>query len=295
MERGIDAHSEVMQIRLLVMLTALCLGAPAWAQPADADDPAAEDPADPDADPADPAAEPAPPQVDVAAAAMAASQVHEQHCADTSGNDVSVFGAAMSQGSGALVEVSAAYDATKDPSLLFWRGLLALCIGREDVGATDLQAFLDGVEGQSAYSDQIRDARRRLRRVQVSLERGSDSTPAPGGIVAGVGLAAGTGAFAGLSSWQAVELRLATENLVEGRFQQADIDAALEEGPQQAERANAFLGAAVGMGVRSLVAFVVTAATRGRSAGAASWNAPAPVLALAPTPGGAHLTVGVRW
>ncbi len=272
-------------MRAIVMLLALVASAPAWGQ----DEAAA--PAEEGVGPAAPEQE----AVDVAGAALAAAQVHEAQCADTRGNDVSVFGAAMGRVSDALVQVSGAYDRSRDPSLLFWRGLLALCVGRDDVGAADLSAFLDAVGSQSAYADQSRDAQRRLRRVQVAADRGASSGPDPGGIVAGAGMAAGAGAFAGLSSWQALELRTTTQNLQEGRYQTAEIDAALLEGPLQADRANAFLGAATGLGVGSLVSFIVTAATNASDRSNAAWHAPAPVFAALPLEGGALVTVGVSW
>ncbi len=254
-------------------LILLLLSAPAWAQ--EGGEPVSE--------------------ANVGTAALAAAQVHEEHCADTRGNDVSVFGTAMAQVSGALVSVSETYDATQDPSLLFWRGLLAICVGREDVGAIDLQTFLEGVDGQSAYADQIRDANRRLRRVFVTQERAPTPPRNPGGAVLGAGLVAGAGAFAGLSGWQADRLRAAEESVLNDGLQGATLDEAWDDGGDSADRANAFLGASIGLATGSLVSFIITAATADKGPDRAAWKAPAPVVAAAPTNTGVQITVGGEW
>jgi hypothetical protein len=234
-------------------------------------------------------------QVNVGAVALGAALVHEESCADTRGNDVSVMGTALSRASAALVEVSEAYTASGDPSLLFWRGLLALCIDREDVGTADLNRFLVSVQNDSAYAEQVRDAKRRLRRAEVTLDRSRPAGPNPGGMVTGAGLAAGAGAFAGLSSWQAIELRTATDNLELGRLRTSEIDYALVEGPLQADRDNAFLGLASGLAVGSLTSFIIAAATSTDAPTRAAWKAPAPVIAALPTETGVQITLGGVW
>lgn len=227
--------------------------------------------------------------------ALQAAETHEAHCADTRGNDIAVLGEALAQVSTRLQEVNTAFESTHDASLLFWRGLLSLCLDRDDLGAADLQAFVETVGDQPAYAQQVQDAERRLRRVQVRSIRRSSGGPAPGGLALGVGLGAGAGAFAGLSGWQALELRTTTDNLTLGRLNRDEIDAAYLEGPRIADRANAFLGTSVGLGIGSIAAAVITGVTARSGGRSLARGAPPPVVVVTPSPGGVQVQFGGTW
>lgn len=233
--------------------------------------------------------------VDVNAAALVASSVHEEHCADTRGNDTSVFGAALAATSAAFVEIDKAYAATQDPSLLYWRGLLALCINREDAGAADLTSFLEGVGDDKAYTGQIKDAQRRLRRVQLS-QRSSGAPaaiPNAGGVAATLGLGIGAGTLGGLTAWSSSELEHLQSQLANGELRTEAIDQALIDGPTYETRANALIGATAGVGAGALIAGVITALTADRDGSTASWSAPS--VAAVPTRGGVQIVVGGAW
>lgn len=227
--------------------------------------------------------------------AVKAAEVHEELCADAAGNDISSAGSSIARVSGTWVEVSEVYEETKDQSLLYWRGLLALCIGRDDLGAADLEGFITAAGDDKAVITQVKDAKKRLRRVSRPDDR--PAGPDPGGIVLGAGLAGGAAGFGGLSGWQssaAVDLATRYES---GEAQTAELDQIeAETGPAATRNSAIFLGVAGGLAVGSVVALVVTAA-RGNAKSAAYTPAVPPVYAIAaPLPeGGFAVTVGGAW
>ena len=99
-------------------------------------------------------------------AAKAAYQVNEEHCAATVDDRTTVAAEALARATEVYADVSATYDASPEPYLLYWRGVLALCIGQDQRGLNDLIAFLDTEGIAASATDQYRDARRRVRIVQ---------------------------------------------------------------------------------------------------------------------------------
>lgn len=98
-------------------------------------------------------------------AAIAATDVQQEHCADlgAEGNEGS-YATAMASVAPVVNQLSDAYDETGAIYLLYWRGVLLQCIQSPDLAATNLRWFLGGVEGDM-FANQIRDAKTRLRRM----------------------------------------------------------------------------------------------------------------------------------
>ncbi len=228
--------------------------------------------------------------------AIQAAEVHEELCADAAGNDISSAGSSIARVSGTWVEVSEAYEESKDQSLLYWRGLLALCIGRDDLGSADLEAFVATSGDDKALVGQVKDAKKRLRRVSAKSAPASTG-PDPGGIALGVGLAGGAAGLGGLSGWQN-QVRLDLEARFEsGGAQTAELDAIQSEtGPAAARNSGLFLATASGLAVGAVTALIITAARGGPNAVAGAPVSP-PIYAIAaPLPdGGFALTVGGAW
>ena len=98
-------------------------------------------------------------------AATAAQSIHSEHCADVAARDNSIVARAVHTVSATWLQVSDAYKASPEPYLLYWRGVLGACLGQEDRAIEDLQAFVDQSADEGAYSAMVREARRRVRRL----------------------------------------------------------------------------------------------------------------------------------
>jgi hypothetical protein len=146
-------------------------------------------------------------------AAMKASQVQADHCADVLAADPETQAAAMQAASPVYGQVAAAYRVHGEGYLLFWRGLLAECLNNHEQAVADYKKFVHELESDSTYAPQIADARRRLRRLLPESERRAYSAQAPmalpGAIVAASGgvLGAVGGVMTG-TSWSSAELEL---------------------------------------------------------------------------------------
>lgn len=106
--------------------------------------------------------------------AMAADTANTEHCAELHGNDaVASMADAMVAVAEAWNNVSTVFDETDAVILLYWRGSLAQCLGRNDAALGDLETFLGRTEGEDAYHDLRRQARTRLRRLGRASQRNS--------------------------------------------------------------------------------------------------------------------------
>ncbi len=126
-------------------------------------------------------------------AALLASRVQAEVCADVAASNPETQAAAMMLAAPAWGQVSAAYRTHGKAYLLYWRGLLAECLDKEDQAATDYAAFVDAMGSDSAYASQTKDARRRLRRLLPSTSGAQSSVGSegsglgPGIVLGGVG------------------------------------------------------------------------------------------------------------
>ncbi len=94
--------------------------------------------------------------------AIEALAIHDEHCARMAGDRL--------ENADALVavapiwkKVTEAYQDTGASYLLYWSGVLALCLGQADNASDDLIAFLAQEGENSQFAGLLRDARRRLR------------------------------------------------------------------------------------------------------------------------------------
>lgn len=131
-------------------------------------------------------------------AALLASEVHGTYCADAAAGDPETEALAIERAAPAYGKVAASYRTHGNAFLLYWRGLLAQCLSKEEEAVSDLEGFAAAASNDPAYRPQVADARRRLRR----LTAGQDPTRPEGPQLSGtLGIAvAGSGvAFVALS------------------------------------------------------------------------------------------------
>jgi hypothetical protein len=222
-------------------------------------------------------------------AAVLAAEVQEAHCSQIVGEDVTLEAGALSTVASALETVSTAYESTRKPFLLYWRGVLAQCVGYDDNARVDLLSFWNKTGDDASVAGQRDDAVRRLRRLGVGVK---GSAPKPmAGVGVGVGLLAGGGVVAGLAAWQKSVLEGAEASYRAGDLLRDDLQGTQTEGQQAADRTNAFTGVAIGLGVSSLVPFLIEALGSKKDPLAAS----VVPLALPGHDGGVVLSLAGRW
>lgn len=225
---------------------------------------------------------------DPEARAEAAAKVVDLHCADVAAGKATASAEALAAVAPVLAEVSRAHDATGVTYLLYWRGLLNACVGQEERGVEDLEAFLAGVGDDPAYVAQARQARVRLKRLGGEPEVPSVAPRTAGGVIAGGVLLGAGGALAGLSGWQAQVMEDAQASFAAGSRPWSETDTIGQEGDDAAAGSNALLAASIGSGVAGAIVTVVTAAS--------GKERPTIGASLLPLPtGGVALQFGGRW
>ncbi len=109
-------------------------------------------------------------------AATLAYQVHTEHCADVAAAATSTKTAEQTAVvTDAWSTVIGVYESTGRSYLLYWRGLLAQCLGQEERAGQDLQLFVALEQYDQRFDSLIKDARRRLRRMKLDV---SEPSPA---------------------------------------------------------------------------------------------------------------------
>ena len=230
------------------------------------------------------AQEPAP---DAAAAAQAAAEVVDLHCASVDAGKSTESAEALVAVTPVLARVSRAHDATGETYLLYWRGVLGACVGQEERGIADLENFLASAGDDPAYAAQVREAGARLRRLTGAPPEKAASRGAAPGIVAGAALLGTGGALGGLSAWQGQVLQDAQTEFEAGTKLWADTETVGQEGDVAAAASNGLLAAGIVSGVAGAVVIGVTAATG---------NPRSAAVVLMPLPqGGLALNIGGRW
>jgi len=211
-------------------------------------------------------------------AATQAQAIHTKHCADMAADDTSLAAHTLQTVGAAWQEVSEAHKAQPEPYLLYWRGVLAACLGQDGRAQVDLMGFVDEYSGNNAYAAMVRDARRRLRRVNLSTTAsagvrasGSPSPNGTGALPAGVALAGGalgSGIVAAILWSQAVAIG---DELNDRPHQAAELSSLRENGDAMAVTSGVLTGVAVGCGVASAVALLVGAQNKARGTAAGRW------------------------
>lgn len=215
--------------------------------------------------------------------AQQAQEAHERHCKDVSGSRVDLAAEALAQVSQHWAEVDRVYRDGGTLYLLYWRGVLAQCLGQEDRALPDLQRFASAATDVSRLAGMREDAVRRVRR----LEQKETSGPAPAGIAAiGGGLAAGA-AVAGISGAVSLSDAFATgETIVAEAHSSSELGLLVDEGDRQANTGMALLAVAGVLAAASGVSFGLAANAGSRSRAA---------VLVAPTRGGLALVIGGTW
>jgi hypothetical protein len=197
-----------------------------------------------------------------AEAALLAAQTHGEHCADAKGDDIEVAGSSIAVVAAVWADVSRVTDASREPGLLYWRGLLAECLGRKDKAEQDLSAFVERYGDDPGWAQPVQESRRRLRRMgALDGEPGElqDTARRAVGVGLGGALGAGAGVFgvlAGLRQDAVVQADLLYHG---GELQTAQFDSVDELGRRASQQRNLFVAGASGIGAGALVSFVVAA------------------------------------
>ena len=105
-------------------------------------------------------------------AALATHAVRQKYCAEAATEKNTAVAKALAEIMPVFVQVSEVYDATQEEFLLYWRGVLQECIGKEELAQQDLQAFIAS-KAAGAFPDLATDASRRLRRMRRLAARGA--------------------------------------------------------------------------------------------------------------------------
>jgi len=201
------------------------------------------------------------------AAATAAQAVHTEHCADVAALDNSTAARAVHTVSATWLQVSDAYKASPEPYLLYWRGVLGACLGQEDRALEDLKAFVDQSSDEGAYSGMIREARRRVRRLErqpgtaAANDLGARKIRAQRVLGNGIGLAlvsAASGVGAGVLWTQARKLGTQLETGVRARATLTEMQIA---GEVMNWSSRVLTGLSIGCGLASTIAMVASIGT----------------------------------
>jgi lysophospholipase L1-like esterase len=102
-------------------------------------------------------------------AALAAFSIHQQWCADAAGDSTTTAANALAAVGPVYAKVSEVLDQVGDPLLLYWRGVLATCMGQGERAIDDLEAFADHANADASYPGLLQDARRRITRARRRL------------------------------------------------------------------------------------------------------------------------------
>jgi hypothetical protein len=216
--------------------------------------------------------------------AQRAATVHERDCSQVSVGGATQAAQAMVRVVPLLAEVSESYDRSKEPFLLYWRGMLQDCLGQEDRAITDLQSFLRIAGDDPLQAAPLEEARRRLRRLGEPVESSRSAPAANPGVVLGAVLIGAGGAFGGLGAWQGVSAQNAQDEFDAGGRPWAQSQSILEAGQTNANASAALIAGAAGSGIAGIVAMIVGGTTSGT-----------PSVAVLPTEHGVVAAVGLQW
>lgn len=104
-----------------------------------------------------------------------AYDIHQALCAEVAGGTTSAAAESIAEVTEVWQEVIAAYEASGRSYLLYWRGVLGECLGQGERAASDLRLFVELEQfGSEDVLPLVQDARTRLRRMGVSVDRPSD-------------------------------------------------------------------------------------------------------------------------
>lgn len=111
-------------------------------------------------------------KIDPVDAASLANDINQDHCVDAYNSDISVAAESTKEVLDAWANVDLSYKQYHENYLLFWRGVLAQCLGRNDNAGEDLQQFVRVQSERGGFQDLIQQANNRLKRLGYAKEHG---------------------------------------------------------------------------------------------------------------------------
>ena len=225
--------------------------------------------------------------VEPTAAALAASDALQTYCSDVASAEGTAVASATRDVATALADVSQAWDSSHENYLLYWRGLLYHCIENTERAKEDLSAFVAAAEGDPVQIPQLRQAKRRLARIERAEEGPVLALPAPGAWGVGGGLLGVSGGLLGLALWQGQQMRadeaLYRDQAILPEERQPHLDDALVH----EQRANIFFAVAAGSAAGAAVTLLLSSAVEKQRRAVS--------VSVAPSPQGVALGMAVRW
>ncbi|HCP44481.1 MAG TPA: hypothetical protein DIU15_00365 [Deltaproteobacteria bacterium] len=205
-----------------------------------------------------------PPPEDLSQAlAVEAHQVLMDHCAQAAGEATTKAAESVVLVSDVWARVSAQLEASQEPYLLYWRGVLAQCLDQEDRALQDLVAFSEAPADSNLFMELVRDARRRTRRLRAA-QRSADGKQVPAALGLGLGLSLGGGSALalGLAGWQWTEAVQRRDQLTQQVHSGTEIDDVRSQMETHEETSRALIVLGTTLGTASAVMFIVTAASQ---------------------------------
>ncbi len=231
---------------------------------------------------------------DPSVVASQAFEVVQEYCAQTSMNNVTAAAKAVSEVTDIWDRVNLALRSTRKVYLLYWRGVLAQCLNREDAALSDLHEFMAARSDSSLFLSLVEDARRRVRRLERKPGMGGTNLKRrrAGLIALGAGFSAGAVTFGVLGGWQ-WQQGLETQTLLtDVVHERADILSLKSQMEGHAQATTGLVSLAIGMGVASTATWIVTAVSSGSPSGRLSQI---PIPSVMPLEQGAVVSWGVQW
>jgi len=107
---------------------------------------------------------------DVAALAVLANDVNHEYCAEIYLQDVALAARGYQKVAEAWETVDLGYRDSGDSSLLYWRGVLAQCLGQQELAGEDLGNFVRWTEGvdDAELAAMVSDAEARMKRLDTT-------------------------------------------------------------------------------------------------------------------------------
>lgn len=99
-------------------------------------------------------------------AALEAAEVAGEHCANLSSRRPEEIVRANKVVADTLEKLQGAIDASQEPTLLYWRGILVQCLDRPETAIVDYEAFIASKGGDAMYASMVREAKARLNRLK---------------------------------------------------------------------------------------------------------------------------------
>lgn len=110
---------------------------------------------------------------DVEELATLANDVNQEYCAEIYAQDVRLAAQGYQKVAAAWESVDLGYEETRSSILLYWRAVLAQCLGQDEIAERDLQYLVQRLTdtNESDLAGVLGDAQRRLKRLEAQPDR----------------------------------------------------------------------------------------------------------------------------